>query len=66
MDRQDPFNVSAMVQRTLGLALERLAEDWPVPLTADLAKLAAAAELAALDARRGRRALRRWKACPRS
>jgi hypothetical protein len=33
------------------LALERLAEDPPVALTADLAKLAAAAELAALDDR---------------
>jgi hypothetical protein len=34
------------------LALERLAEDPPVPLTAKLAKLAAATELAALDERR--------------
>jgi hypothetical protein len=47
--------VGATTQRTLDLALERLAEDPPMPLTmvtADLAKLAAAAELAALDERR--------------
>jgi hypothetical protein len=62
----DLFNVSATTQRTLGLALERLAEDAPVPLTAELAKLAVAAELAALDGRRGCGALRRGKACPRS
>jgi hypothetical protein len=34
------------------LALGRLAEDPPVPATPDVAKLAAAAELAALDERR--------------
>jgi hypothetical protein len=45
--------VTATTQRTVGLALERLAEDPPVLQTADLAKLAAVAELAALDGRRG-------------
>jgi hypothetical protein len=59
------FNVSATTRRTLGLALERLAEDPPVALRAELAKLAAAAELAALDQRRDWRALRGWQACPR-